>query len=233
MKRISYPLALIAMLISGTALAVPVNGTGNVSSKVFFGLGNGNGGWTGVNDTTVGIEVALRGKLRYDLNGDPQDIFNYDGDRTYTFDPANSNAPSDRAIFNIEFSVNSDTFLTGTANRNVNDIIWSISIDGDPSATNTPIFPPFDFINGNMPDYADHSFGDENTEQSMGQEAPVGDTAAYFALRAGNNVAQNSTNLGFLLPNVLNPTADPAGAWDIYRTTEWYSCWWPHRKHLN
>jgi hypothetical protein len=32
---------------------------------------------------TIGVEVALRGKLRYNAAGDPENTFNYDGDHTY------------------------------------------------------------------------------------------------------------------------------------------------------
>ncbi|MBL4892122.1 MAG: hypothetical protein JKX91_09925 [Rhizobiaceae bacterium] len=77
---------VVAATLAATSvtLAMPVNfgttNSGNVTPDVIFGSGNANGSWTGVN--TGGIEVALRGKLRYDTNGSPQNIFNYDGDHT-------------------------------------------------------------------------------------------------------------------------------------------------------
>lgn len=55
----------------------------NVTNEVIFGTGNLNGSFT--TDRANGVELALRGKLRHDAAGQPQNIFNSNGDGTYTF----------------------------------------------------------------------------------------------------------------------------------------------------
>ena len=187
MKHLILSVAAIGLLVGSPAHAVPVNGTGLLTSDVIFGNGNEDGSWTGASGGA--IEVALRGKLRYDAFGNPQNTFNYDGDRTYSFDSNQSTVPFNRSVFNFEFSVNSDT--GGNINRNVNDITWNLTIDNDPTAA---IFNVFDGDMTNVP-FADHSFGDNSTANGAGQEAS--DPSEYNALRTSNNVAQNSLNLGF------------------------------------
>jgi len=123
--------------LAQTALAAPVNGTGNITANVLFGSGNANGSWTGVN--TGAVELALRGKLRYDNAGNPQNTFNYDGDRTYTFDPANSAPQNGNAIFNFEFAINTDvTDTDGTPDKAVGAYIYELTADSDPSVAVSP-----------------------------------------------------------------------------------------------
>jgi hypothetical protein len=189
MKNFSTALTAIALLTTAPALASQVNGDGFLTSEVIFGSGNADGSWTG--DTGGSIEVALRGKLRFDALGNPQNIFNYDGIDTYTFDPSLNAVPTDRSVFNFEFSVNSD--ITGTLNRNVNDIIWNLTIDADPTAA---IFNVFNSDPIDVP-FADHAFGNNFTANGGGTVATTGDLTGYNLLRISNNVAQNSSNLGF------------------------------------
>jgi hypothetical protein len=185
MKHVA--LAALALVISTPAFAAPVNGTGLLTSDVIFGSGNADGSWSG--DTGGGIEVALRAKLRFDALGNPQNIFNYDGVDTYTFDPSLSAVPLNRSVFNFEFSVNSDVF--GSINRKVNDIDWNLTVDTDPTAAIFNAFnsDPISIL------LADHAFGDNSTPNGGGSVA--GDAAEYELLRASYNVAQNSSNLGF------------------------------------
>lgn len=191
MKTYLIAAGLALAFATTPALALPLNGTGNAAPDVIFGTGNANGSFTGA--TGGSIEVGLRAKLRYDGAGLPQNVFNYDGDRTYTFDPSASAIPANRAVFNFEWHVNSD--ITGTINRNVNDIDWVLTLDGDPSAAVTPFFSG-DMING-LP-FADHAFGDNSTGNGGGAVAT--DAADYALFIASNNVAQNSANLGFFIP---------------------------------
>ena len=163
---------------------------------MIYGSGNANNSFTGA--TGGGVEVALRAKLRYDINGDPQNIFNYDGDRTYTFDPLLSKAPANRSIFNFEFSINSD--VGGTLNRNVNDLDYVLTVDVDPGpgVINAFAGDPVNVV------FADHSFGDNTTGNGLGLEAV--DPAGYLLLLVSNNVVQNSANLGFgFTPNPQLP----------------------------
>lgn len=182
----NYITAMITLslgLCLGTAMALPVNGTGNVTNNAIFGSGNANGFWTGIN--VNGIEVALRGKLRYDLAGAPQNIFNYDGDRTYTFDPILSNAPLNRSIFNFEFSINSNS--DGSTASNLNAYTYLLEVDTDPTAGTSFFglgFNPLVAI-------SDNSYGNNGTAQSGGIEG------TFAALGGANNLAQNSHNLGF------------------------------------
>ncbi|MFL4470654.1 VPLPA-CTERM sorting domain-containing protein [Tateyamaria armeniaca] len=133
--------AVVSIVGVGAVQAAPVNGTGDLQGGVVFGSGNANGSFTGVN--AFGVELGLRGKLRFDLNGDPQNQFNYDGDRTYTFDPALSNAPGNRAIWNFEFSLDVSQTPSGTFATSGWDFL--IGIDTDPSAgVNLAFGGPFD-----------------------------------------------------------------------------------------
>lgn len=186
----STALGLTFGLISTLALALPLNGTGNVTPDVIFGSGNANGSFTGVNEN--GVELGLRGKLRYNLAGNPENTFNYDGDRTYTFDPINSNAPANRSIFNFEFSINSDS--DGSLNRNLNALTYRLDVDIDPSAAINNAFSgdPINVF------YADHSLGNNSTANGQGIEAyNFFFLSNYSTLTSKNNVAQNSINLGF------------------------------------
>lgn len=98
--------SVVATFIAGAAAAAPVNGTIDLTGNVVFGSGNANGSFKGV--TEGPLELALRAKLRYDENGNPQNTFNYDGDKTYSFDPADSAPVGGNAIFNFEFAIDTD-----------------------------------------------------------------------------------------------------------------------------
>ena len=76
-------LAFVAGLtFYGTALA-DIEFDQDVTPDVIFGSGNLNGAFT--TDRNDGVEIGLRGKLRFDGAGQPQNIFNSNGDGTYTF----------------------------------------------------------------------------------------------------------------------------------------------------
>lgn len=179
------PLSAIAVtailgLGTGTAMAVPVNGDGNVTNEVIMGSGITNGSWTGINNDRV--ELALRGKLRYNGVGLAENTFNYDGIKTYTFDPSLSVIPAGRAVFNFEFSINSNP--AGTAGTNLDSYIYSLQVDTDPSAgTSFTTFSPTLI--------PDNSYGDNGTGQSLGVEGTFADLGDM------NNLMQNSHNLGF------------------------------------
>lgn len=178
---------------TGSATALPVNGTGNVTSNVIMGSGITNGSWTGVN--VDGLELALRGKLRYDAAMMPQNIFNYDGDRTYTFDPSLSTIPVGRSVFNFEYSVNTDANTPNSPpNRNLDAFTYLFQYDLDPSA-GTSFINAFDVIR----DKTDNAYGNNDTAESAGA------VGTFAALGATNNLAQNSQNLGFFPFNFLDP----------------------------
>lgn len=213
-NKIASSIALTAgsALMSLGAAAMPVNGTGDLVSNVIFGTGNANGSFTGVNTSSAtggpdngpqaGVELALRGKLRYDnrnapLPGGPAGIYNYDGVKTYTFSPADGIAPGNRSVFNIDWSVNSDP--NGASQSNLDSYVFGLFFDYDPSAATS-----FVLIDSVFPEFLrDHSFGTNSTAQSGGAEA--GDVGTYETLRTTNNVAQNSWNAGFGAPSTFDP----------------------------
>lgn len=130
LMKLMVTAAAAITLGSAGAQAVPVNMNGNLQNGVVFGSGNANGSFTGVNQN--GVELGLRGKLRYDLGGNPQNTFNYDGDRTYRFDPALSNPPVDRAIWNFEFSIDVGDTLDGTLANS--GYTFLLGVDTDPTS---------------------------------------------------------------------------------------------------
>ena len=85
-KLITICLAVTMILaVSGAAQAGYAYDQ-DVTPDVIFGDGNANGSFT-VNDdaATSNIELGLRAKLRFDATGQPDNIFNSNGDGTYTF----------------------------------------------------------------------------------------------------------------------------------------------------
>jgi hypothetical protein len=115
--------ATLAVAPAGAALLFDQN----VTPDVIFGSGNANGGFTV--DRRNGIELGLRGKLRFNASNLPENTFNSNGDGTYTFDaglpPTGFGfvAPgsTSTALWNFEWSINSD--VTGQLGRNLDDLI--------------------------------------------------------------------------------------------------------------
>lgn len=173
----------------------------NVTPDVIFGSGNANGGWTV--DTTDGVELGLRAKVRYDV---PQNVFNYSGTQlvgsvpygVYTFNAGAATAYPNRALWNFEFSVNTNADNLH-AGRNLDDLTYLMRVDTMPQPVGAPLI--FDPIN--VP-YADHSIGTNLTLNGGGAEAA--DAAGYAALIGANNVAQNSANQGFFMSG-FNPNS--------------------------
>jgi len=190
MKKIGglfWGVALFASLVFvNVAQAILVNGDGFLTSEVIFGSGNANGSWTGEN--IGGIEVGLRGKLRYNLGGLPENTFNYDGDRTYSFDPATGNPPANRSIFNFEFSVNVNS--NDSTGNVLSDFSYLLQVDADPSAGTS--FISFDPVTGFFA-IPDNATGTNATANGAGIETP----ATYAARLLTDSVAQNSQNRGF------------------------------------
>lgn len=189
---------VIGLALGSAALALPAAAVttydDNVTNAVIFGAGNANGSYTV--DRSNGIELGLRAKLRFDAANQPQNVFNSNGDGTYTFaagQPAAGGfgfAPgsASTAVWNFEWSINTD-FAGGTGIL-LDDLTYQIGIDFDPTVgTNFLTFDPI-----NQP-FADHSFGTNATASGAGTEAI--NAAAYAALTAGNNLAQNSWNMEF------------------------------------
>ena len=74
------------LLMAAIVIAVPALGLDfdqNVTPDVIFGSGNTNGSFTV--DRQGSIELGLRAKLRFDSNNQPQNVFNSNGDGSYSF----------------------------------------------------------------------------------------------------------------------------------------------------
>lgn len=194
--------ALAAILTAG--FAAPASAVimydQNVTNNAIFGSGNTNGSYT--TDRADGVELGLRGKLRFNAANAPENTFNSGGDGTYSFDsglpPSGFGfAPgsTSTAVWNFEWSINTD--YDGTSGLALDELVYTLEIDFDPGlGVNFQSFDPI-----NVP-FADHSIGDNTTAQGGGAEAA--DAATYSALLAGNNLAQNSWNMEFF-DNAMYP----------------------------
>ncbi len=219
MKKFMTIGATVAMVLAVRAQAQAAVAIGHfdqdVTPEVIFGSGNINGSFA--TDRDNGIELGLRAKLRFDSNNQPQNIFNSNGDGTYTFDAGvapggfsfAANSPT-TPIWSFEWSVNSD--YLDTSGVNLDGLIYELKIDFDPGpGTN---FLSFDPINQTIPD---HALGDNTTANGAGTKAA--DAIAYANLIANNNVAQNSWNMEFFNDapfNVFDPNEN--GVYDFVLT---------------
>lgn len=174
----------------------------NVTPDILFGSGNANGEFTV--DRQTGVELGLRGKVRFDLASDsPQNIFNSNGAGSYLHEAGAPAAQPTRARWSFEWSVNTD--YDGSSGLLLDDLTYEIRIDYDPSAATN--FLSFDPITpGAVPSW-DHSIGTNATANGAGIEdtSPAG----YAALLAANNVAQNSWQHNFFSgPLAFDPNAN-------------------------
>ena len=223
MKIRSLTLAALIAASFGANAAITYNA--NVTPGVIFGNGNINGSFTV--DSSNGIELGLRGKLRHDATGQPQNTFNSNGDGTYSF--AAGVAPtqaSPTAVWSVEFSIN--TNASGTTGLQLNDLTYAFGFDNNP--TQGTSFTSIDVINALNPgspgfgtQWWDHAMGDNSTVQcntansnaGCGGNRNMSTSAADFQSDIGIfNVAQNSQKAHWLLGAGFNPTID--GTYDFY-----------------
>jgi len=153
-----------------------------VTNDVIFGDGNANGSFTV--DRGYGVELGLRAKLRHDATGQPQNIFNYDGNSTYYFNSGVAPLQSfPTAEWSFEWSINTD-YLGGNG-VGLNDLRYELGMSS--SLATDWVFDPI-----NLP-YADHGIGNNSTANGAGDDDVPGRTAADYAdLIEDNNLAQNS-----------------------------------------
>jgi len=183
-----------------------------VTPEVIFGSGNSNGSFTV--DRRNGIEVGLRAKLRYDANGNPQNVFRSNGDGSYTyFTRSRPDFPDgQRGEWAFEWSVNTD--FDDSTGDNLAAYSYEIGLDAD--AGQSTDFLTFDPITPSLaaPSF-DHAIGNNSTGNGEGLVA-INETV-YEALIADNNLAQNSWQYGFFLNGPLanyNPRVE--GTYTIY-----------------
>lgn len=203
-KRIPVvALGLISALAGMSANAGAVLFDENVTPDVIFGSGNANGSFTVDRDN--GVELGLRGKLRHNASGAPENTFNSNGDGTYSF--ATGVAPTQSAptaVWSFEWSINTD--YDDSTGYNLDDLTYSLGIDSDASQGTS--FASFDVINSAV---FDHAIGDNSTGNGGGTSATS--AASYATLISGNNVAQNSWKAHWFLAG-FDPTVD--GTYDFY-----------------
>lgn len=188
MKRCGVCLAAVVILsFVGASANAAIQFDQNVTPEVIFGSGGNDNGFfvvDQVTDTQIGMEVGLRAKLRHDENGWPQNIFNSDGQGTYTFAPGVAPTQSfPTGVWSFEWSINSNFNGNGKV---LNQYEYLLGIDSDPGVgqVSWSVFDPINL------DYADHAIGTNATLNCAGIEAA--DAAEYNALISQNNVAQNS-----------------------------------------
>lgn len=186
------------VLLASLGFTASVASDGNVTNDVFFGNGNENGDFT--IDQNNGIEVGLRGKLRFD------GTTNKTGS-TYTFDAGAFTPGTSQALWNVDYSVNMDFLgLTGDVVA-THDIVMQWDLNPDSTATTFVSFNPL-ILGG--------SFGDNSTMGDGGIDGSPTD------IDFGNklvtfNIIQGSQNFGFFFNDGTTPTFDPtvAGGYDI------------------
>jgi hypothetical protein len=183
----------------------------NVTNNVIFGSGNSNGGFTV--DTSNGIEVGIRAKMRYPSPSDSAAGIGSNGDGTYNQAAggftSGGGVGGTRAGWNFDWSINTDP--TDSTGKFVGDYTYLLSLDFDPSF-GTGNWQTFNPINGTTT-CADHSFGNNSTAANAGAEvncAAVGSAAAYSAVLGANSLVQQSWNFDFF-DSVLFPF-DPNAA---------------------
>lgn len=172
------------------AAAASLATAGNVTPGVIFGSGNANGSFTIAQGSN--LEIGLRAKLRYDTNGQPQNTFNQVGtSNTYRFDPADGNAPGNRAFWNFEWSIN--TNLDGTGQNTLNAFTYELALfKVNADGSNIADALTFDLINTA---FADHAMG---TNATTAATKIISANAGQYATNINTlNVAQNSWNYDF------------------------------------
>lgn len=185
------PVVLVGAMASAALVGGAANAA-NVTPDVIFGSGNANGGFTIVQDGS--LELGLRAKLRYDLNGQPTNIFPFDGVNTYTFNPDDGNAPANRAIWSFEWSVNTNTDGGGV---NLNAYTYNISLTGPGG---------YSFSYNPFGSFRDVALGTNATGNGGGQSRGFFDNLVGN-IPSGFNVAQESENIGFATFGNSDPQA--------------------------
>ncbi len=190
----------------------------DVTPEVIFGSGNLNGSF--ITDRRNGVEIGLRGKLRFNALNNPENTFNSNSNGTYNFAARNAvgfsfdEPPNNTPEWSFEWSVN--TNFDGSSGLNLDDLTYELGLDFDPGPGAT--FLIFDNINPDpLPDpIYDHAIGNNSTANGGGISAS--NASDYLDLLEDNNVAQNSWNYEFFddIPpfSGFDPTVD--GNYIIY-----------------
>ena len=166
-----------------------------MTSAILFGSGNGNGGFTVNRDN--GVELGLRAKVRYPT---PLDVYNSNGDGTY--DQLAGNNGSGRALWDFEWSVNSD--MMAPTGKHLSGHTYVLRIDQRTPTAGDNIISSFDPINGINPGSGtilwDHGIGKTLRRAEPEITMLVAQRRPMLVFLANNNVAQNSWFIGWYAP---------------------------------
>ncbi|WP_339722290.1 PEP-CTERM sorting domain-containing protein [uncultured Paraglaciecola sp.] len=205
MKKLKMAALLLGSMLSVSASADLIFDA-DVTSNVIMGSGVTNGSFTVAQAN--GVELGLRGKLRHNAAGAPENTYNSNSDGTYSFDAGvapTQAAPT--AVWSFEWSINSNFDGNG---GDLDDYTYVLGLDTDPTAA-VSMFN-FDPINDVNPNYGvvawDHSIGDNSTGNGAGTETVGADTAGYASLTSTNNLAQNSWKAHWFFGPGFDPTLD-------------------------
>ena len=208
-------IAIIASFVLSvvTAADAAIVFDANVTPDVIFGDGNANGSFTV--DRANGVELGLRAKLRHDAGGSPQNIFNSNGDGTYTFSPGVAPTQSfPTAEWSFEWTINTD--YNNSSGWDLDDLTYELAMTSN-VVVSMPTFDPINDTNiGLAPPRVqwDHSIGDNTTTEATDLVIPnsANDEAGYLANIAANNVAQQSWKPHWTVPS-FNPNS--GGTYDF------------------
>jgi len=209
-RKTTYILAAtgIGLLVATYSANAALIYDANVTPNVIMGSGITNGSFTV--DQANGVELGLRGKLRFNGSGLPENTFNSNSDGTYSF--AAGVAPtksSPTAVWSFEWSINSNYNNSGGV---LNSLSYALGIDSDPTlGTNYLVFDPINGVNPSGYILWDHDIGTNVTGTGGGIEFTT--VLAYAAGIAANNVAQNSWQAHWFI-SPFDPTVD--GQYDFY-----------------
>ncbi|NLV41498.1 MAG: PASTA domain-containing protein [Candidatus Hydrogenedentes bacterium] len=172
--------------------------------RMLYGSGT-NGGFTV--DRRNGVELGLRGQIRFGVNNQPQNIYNSNGDGTYSFPTGTPNlalphpewASETTPVWSVVFAINSDhEDRDDTPSAVLSDFTYEMAVDFDPSA-GTDNWLKFDLINGNglffqlaVPDHALGFY----SQQSPGIVTTT--LPDYMNAIGTMNIAHNTSNVEFI-----------------------------------
>lgn len=215
-RTLAVALCSLALAFATTADAVTTFDD-DVTPDMIFGAGNGNGSFTV--DRANGVELGLRGKIRFPV---PQNTYNSNGDGSYTF-KAGIFGGSEHPQWTIDWSVNTDFDGNG---GNLNAYTFLLELDFDPGAgTNFLAWDHISFPTAQIPHvppsnqpggFYDHSMGTNATANGAGAEATT--QAQYSGLLASSNVAQNSWRYTFYDGPGYVFDANATGTYDVRLT---------------
>ncbi len=216
MQQVFIRTTITAVLLAASqASAAALLFDQDVTPDIIFGSGNANGSFTVEREN--GVELGLRGKLRHNAAGAPENTFNSNGDGSYSFNTGVAPTQSfPTAEWSFEWSINTD--WDDSSGWNLADLTYTLGLDVDPSLGTSYIsFDPINDVNsGTGTVQWDHAIGDNTTGNGAGTSIPNAsdDAPGYASLIGDNNVAQNSWKSHSFFGPDFDPTVD--ATYDIY-----------------